>query len=203
MLAFNRVLERKRESPVLWCTAIDWSRMKRNCNASHSLWIRPYPVFQPCHSLSTKICINRQIKTRTSSEVTLLGLPVAVKPLQIHKTTVTMWHSSLIPSARRQNGPLPWSINQQGLTITLPWWIHAGIFSFFISLSFSFSPSQLVFAPWVSPAISSEVNYWDMHTQKQLRAFSLSVSWVVLPCFWDSAGEFSPGVFPHGGTREA
>jgi len=42
-----------------------------------------------------------------------------------------------------------------------------------------------------------------MHTQKQLRAFSLSVSWVVLPCFWGSAGEFSLGVFLHGGTREA
>lgn len=89
MLAFNGLLERMRDRQVLWCTATDWSLIKGNCNASHSLLIRFYSVFQPCHSLSVVICINTQIKTRTTSEVTSLRLVVAVKPLQSLKTTVS------------------------------------------------------------------------------------------------------------------
>ncbi len=101
MLAFNGLLERMRDRQVLWCTATGWRLMKGNCNVSHSLWIRFYSVFQPCHSLSVVICINTQIKTRTTSEVTSLGLVVALKPLQSLKTTVSrLWRSALIPSAR-------------------------------------------------------------------------------------------------------
>ncbi len=148
MLAFNGLLERMRDRQVLWCTATGWRLMKGNCNVSHSLWIRFYSVFQPCHSLSVVICINTQIKTRTTSEVTSLGLVVALKPLQSLKTTVSrLW--------RLRSHPIRENVKRSSFLInksTNAYHKHSHgeyilAFSLFLSLFFFILPLSLCLHP--------------------------------------------------------